>query len=470
MRLPLLVALVLLAAGCVAAPEPTPSAELPAGQNLYELEGGLLFHAHGARANLGFLHHAEGPDATLTFPPGVLVQGEDGRLLPAAEPVAFAQGAQVWFLPPYGVTNLSVEVDAGGAQHTLTVALDDGAHALFAGETLVDLLKVQRDQFPNRSPGMPNYEASMDYFAAFFEELGYEVAIESYAHAPGLPLGASPASFNNVVAYKRGTMTPERYLVFGGHFDVVEQTRDGAFDNTAGTLATLVMAEAFANVSTEHTLVFAAWGGEEDGILGSQAWLTRHPDLVPFIDGYFNYDVTGLVWPAPKVEPSALVVSAGPDGPVADTLLARAQSLVGSYIQTEAEYVYEPMAEGQAQGAGVNAQSDHTPFAMRGIPAYFTFTHRVDDVLALIHSELDTVDNLTKYALYGIEAMANENPLAPEEIVEGEHLLARSFEVQLALGFYWAILTDAGVFGDPRVPVPTAEGVVDDAKAFVNGG
>lgn len=464
MRLTLFLAFALAAgglAGCIGSLDPAEpqDAAASATATTFLLDDAIELHAVAARANLSFIHLASGADdATLAFPPGVLVKTEEGRLVPALEPVALANGGSVEFLAPYGATEITVEFSAGGKTFPLDVPVTDG-DALFSGDLAVELLKVQRDQFPHRSPGMESYTASMAYFAEFFESLGYEVAIEEYAHvaAPAGATDISPASLNNVVATKRGTMTPERYLVFGGHYDVVEQTRDGAFDNTAGTVATMAMAAAFADVATEHTLVFGLWGGEEDGILGSQGWISRHSDLVPFIDGYFNYDVTGLSWPAPKVDPARIVVSAGPDGPVADQLHGYSDEILATWMQVEAGFVNEGVAQGQANGAGVNAQSDHTPFMSRGVPVYFTFTEKVNDVFAIIHSEVDTVDNLTRYALCGIDCMLDTTvPLSEAELEEGEWYLARSIETQLALGFYWATLTDAGHF---PVPIRSAPAV-----------
>lgn len=464
MRATVLVVLALLA-GCVAAPPPAdePPAPDASVDGLMTLDAaGATVHSIGARANLSHLHVAAGA-AKVAFPAGVLVQGEDGRLLPAEGEVEVAEGASVAYLPPYGATNLTVTIN--GADHELRLA-GSGANALFSGDLVLDLMRVQRDHFPHRDEGQPSFAASVAYFVAFFEELGYDVVLDDYSAVPVPPQGVlgetGPTSFTAIVAYKRGSMTPERYLMYGGHFDMVPGTRDAAFDNTGGTVATMAMAKAFQNVTMQHTVGFALWAGEEDGILGSQAWVTRHADMLPFIDGYYNFDVTPLAWPAPKVDPSPLLVAAGPDGPVADELHGYAREVHDTWMAIDGEFQYEAVGQGQAQGAGVNAQSDHTPFMSRGIPVYFAFTSKVDDVFAIIHSEVDTLENLTKYALGGVEALANEIPLAPEEVAEGEWYLARSFETNMALGFYWAVLTDAGVFGVPTKPVP---GTIDLARA-----
>ena len=463
--LPVLAAAGLLLAGCVGAP---PSDEPPAAQPgaVIQLPGGVLLHNGGQRASLSYLHLAEGGPLAVTFPEGVLVQDAEGRLRPAEGPVDVQTDGLVTYLPPYGLDGLVVTVDAGAAGAQEVQLLLPEGDGLVSGKLAVDLLKVQRDQFPHRSPGKPSYDAAVEYFATFFRDLGYEVETNRYGGGGGapLPLGIGPGSLTSVVAYKKGAS--DRILAFGGHFDVVEQTRDGAFDNTAGTVATMAVAKAFQNVTTERTLMFALWGGEEDGILGSQWWVTTHPEKVALVDAYVNFDVTGIAWPAPKPDPAPVVLAAGPDGPMAQRIHASLAQVEETWLRSGAAFAPEAVAREQATGtlgqggAGVNAQSDHTPFMSRGVPVLFQFTQRVDDVFAIIHSDVDTVDNLTKYALLGVEGLGGDVVLTPEQVAEGEALLARSFETQMALAFYWVLLMDAGVLplpgGAGTAPLPGA--------------
>ncbi|HUR69932.1 MAG TPA: M28 family peptidase [Candidatus Thermoplasmatota archaeon] len=443
MRRLALVLVVLLLAGCTSAPAPAALVERPGELRV----GSAVLHNGGVQGGLSLLHLGEGGPASVAFPDGVLVLDRDGRLVPPDGPVTIARGELVQYLAPYGASELVVQVD--GAPVTLPLA---AGRAFVDGQLAVELLKVQRERFPHRTPHMPNFEASVSYFADYFEALGYKVEVFR-PPVPELPLPLdaplAPQSLVSVVATKRGTTQADRYLAFGGHFDVVEQTTEGAFDNTAGTVATLAMAKAFAQVNTSHSLIFGVWGGEEDGILGSQAWLAGHPELVPFLDLYVNFDVTSLAWPAPAPDPAPVVATTGPDGPMGDALAAAHQAIVADWMQVDAPFVYEPVAQGQANGAGVNAQSDHTSFLARGIPVLFQFTARTGDAFALIHSERDTTENMTKFALRGPDADLDA-PLNTTEQAEGEAVLAKSFETQMVAGFYLAVLMDDGVFRGPK--------------------
>ena len=447
MRVALLL-VVLLVAGCLGAPSvPTPAPSV--GGKTVALPGGTTLQIAGQKAGVSTIA-TSGSDAAIDFPAGVLVKDAKGELRPVKGPFNLAAGASVTFLPPYGAHNLTLKVN--GAD--VPVTLEEGDR-LVSGDFAVDLMKIQRAQFPHRTPSMPNYAKSEAYFAAFFKALNYTVELNTYpGGAITLPAAdkPGPGSFESVVATKKGTTKADRYLVFGGHFDVVEQTTEGAFDNTAGAIATLVVAQAFANLTTEHSIIFGEWGGEEDGLMGSEAWLSSHPQLVPFIDGYVNFDVTSLAWPAPKVDPAPIVVASGPDGPIADNLAKAAQDIEKTYLQSGAKFIYESVAQGQANGHKVNAQSDHSSFMSRGIPVYFPFTSKVPDAFTIIHSEKDTVENMTKYSLKGVEGIGQD--ATPAEMAEGEWYLARSFETQMGLGFYFVILVDDGTITVSPAPSP----------------
>src|SRR5688500_16365584 len=136
--------------------------------------------------------------------------------------------------------------------------------------------------------------------------------------------------------------------------------------------------------------MFGLWGGEENGILGSQFWVQSHPEMKARIVSYWNLDVIGMSWPAARNSPSPLVISAGPDvptgesgqtqDPISQSMLTFARELQTDWLGFPNEvngttmFYYEGHASGQANGyTGVNVQSDHTPFAAGGIPSYFIF-------------------------------------------------------------------------------------------------
>jgi len=89
-------------------------------------------------------------------------------------------------------------------------------------------------------------------------------------------------SFNNwndnVVCVKPGLVTPEKYVVIGGHYDSTAgnpAVAPGADDNATGTVGVLAAAHAMIDHDFEHTVVFLAFSGEEQGLYGSAAWASE---------------------------------------------------------------------------------------------------------------------------------------------------------------------------------------------------
>jgi hypothetical protein len=116
-------------------------------------------------------------------------------------------------------------------------------------------------------------------------------------------------------------------------------------------------------------------------------------------------------------------------------------------------WYYEGIASGQATGfAKVNAQSDHTPFAAAGIPAYFIFNGETLKGNPIgIHNEKDTLDNMTKVALLGDDADLKTPGLPADQLPLARAALARSFEATLLFPFYAAVLTDIGAYTPPAL-------------------
>ena len=106
----------------------------------------------------------------------------------------------------------------------------------------------------------------------------------------------------NVVGIMPGTDPKLRNecIVFGGHLDHVGVGIDGfvynGADDDAASAATIleVLRVLKANhFSPRRTLVFAAWTGEEMGLLGS-AWYTEHPAFpLDRTALYMNIDMVG---------------------------------------------------------------------------------------------------------------------------------------------------------------------------------
>lgn len=99
----------------------------------------------------------------------------------------------------------------------------------------------------------------------------------------------------NVLGYIEGEKKNE-LVIIGAHYDHVGKTDgwvfNGADDNASGTVGVMAIARAVAATGKkpEKTIVFAAWSGEEKGLLGSRYFVSHLPDSVK-VAVYLNYDM-----------------------------------------------------------------------------------------------------------------------------------------------------------------------------------
>jgi hypothetical protein len=109
---------------------------------------------------------------------------------------------------------------------------------------------------------------------------------------------------NNVVAKLPGTDRGRRdeFIAMGGHLDHVGvrngQVRNGADDNASGTAVAMEVARVLkeGNHRPRRTIIFAAWCGEEMGLIGSNYFVSNPPEGVDIdqVVTYFNMDMVGL--------------------------------------------------------------------------------------------------------------------------------------------------------------------------------
>jgi len=107
----------------------------------------------------------------------------------------------------------------------------------------------------------------------------------------------------NVVGEIPGTSKPNEVVMVGGHFDSWHYGT-GATDNAAGSAVALEVVRLLKslNLKMDRTVRIALWGGEEEGLLGSQHYVKAHfadPTVMKptaehdNLAGYFNVDNGG---------------------------------------------------------------------------------------------------------------------------------------------------------------------------------
>lgn len=165
----------------------------------------------------------------------------------------------------------------------------------------------------------------------------------------------------NVVAAIPGALHPEQSIMFAAHWDAFgvgapdatgDTVRHGAADDAVGVAGVLELARAFAaGPKPQRTLVFAAWTGEERGLLGSEYYAT-HP-LFPLATTVANFTIDVLQTAGPSRD--VVLVGAGQDSLEQD--LAAAAARQGRTVTPD------PHPE-----RALFFRADHFSVAKRGVP------------------------------------------------------------------------------------------------------
>jgi hypothetical protein len=227
--------------------------------------------------------------------------------------------------------------------------------------------------------------AARDWIFAQFSAIpGFQVRLDPFTH-PSCPAAAT----FNVIAWLPGTRHPERVILIGGHYDsrtidVNDSLSDAPGANDAGSQTSLVLeaARVLAGYSHDSTLAFAAFSGEEQGLIGSDFMagnLDKHitsADVVAML----NSDIVGgdnLVNGPAELQQFRLyspgtpreIFSADPDGRTDNTSpsrgLMRYVGTFGSAYVPTMKMIMIPKLREDRPGRG----SDHRSFIRHGYPA-----------------------------------------------------------------------------------------------------
>lgn len=99
----------------------------------------------------------------------------------------------------------------------------------------------------------------------------------------------------NIIATFKGSELPNEKIVVGGHLDSWDLAT-GAIDNGIGSFSVIDMARTFSKLklNTKRTVEFVLFMGEEQGLLGSKAYIAdaKKDGSINQIDYMLNYDMT----------------------------------------------------------------------------------------------------------------------------------------------------------------------------------
>ncbi|MDE2664789.1 MAG: M28 family peptidase [Acidobacteriota bacterium] len=205
----------------------------------------------------------------------------------------------------------------------------------------------------------------------------------------------------NVIGHIPGSdpALKDEFIILGAHHDhmgVDEKGRIfwGADDNASGTTALLELAEAFQENPDKpgRSILLAAWGAEEMGLLGSRHYVNRPPVPLQQTVAMFQMDMIGrnaqhaanLVGDLPgqreRDNRNSLNVFGASVAPMLRDLMERSNARTGLDLRFPAE----------ARSMDLMRRSDHWPFLKQGTPALFLFTGFHPDY----HQTTDTANKI----------------------------------------------------------------------------
>jgi Zn-dependent M28 family amino/carboxypeptidase len=162
------------------------------------------------------------------------------------------------------------------------------------------------DSMEGRGIGTPGSARARSYLTRQFAASGMSAFGGSYERPFDIrkthirpPLGPGRVMYHgmNVVGVIQGQKDSLHYIVLSAHYDHLGvqngEVYNGADDNASGTAALIVLAGYFREHPLTHSLIIAAFDGEERGRLGAEAFLGAPPVPVDRIALNVNLDMIG---------------------------------------------------------------------------------------------------------------------------------------------------------------------------------
>lgn len=246
-------------------------------------------------------------------------------------------------------------------------------------QAMVDALDAERLMQRMTDVAVPRYHvttpnglnAIRDTLVQTFEAAGLQTTLQNVTFGT--------TTVPNVIGRLPGLVDEARTYLVDGHYDAVSGTA-GADDNATAVAATLEIARILAPYRFKHSIRFVGFSFEEQGLIGSQAFVQNAIPVWEELEGVLNMEMIGYY----SDEPNSQELPAGFEllfpAAVADitadefrgnflTVVGNtaSQPLVDAFVSAGQQYVPDlrmiPLAvPGNGQIAPDLRRSDHTPF------------------------------------------------------------------------------------------------------------
>ena len=207
----------------------------------------------------------------------------------------------------------------------------------------------------------------------------------------------------NVIAKMNGAEFPDQWIIRGNHHDAWV---NGANDPISGLVALMEEARAVGELAKtgwkpKRTIVYAAWDGEEPGLLGSTEWAETHREMLQNKAAvYINSDSNGRgflgIGGSHTLEKFINEVGrdvADPQTKMTVWERTRAQQIVNGSPNSRKE----TMERGDLRIYALGSGSDYTPFLQHLGVASLNIGFGGEDGGGSYHSIYDSFDHYTRF-------------------------------------------------------------------------
>jgi N-acetylated-alpha-linked acidic dipeptidase len=198
-------------------------------------------------------------------------------------------------------------------------------------------------------------------------------------------------TLHDVIARMPGTTDADQWVIRGNHHDAWV---NGAEDPISGLVAVMEEARALGELRKQgwrpkRTIIYAAWDGEEPGLIGSTEWAEAHAaELVAHAAAYVNSDANGRGYLSVGGSHSLEHFVNGVEKDIVDP-----ESHVSSWRRARAARELSGDADGVAGDdsriAALGSGSDYTPFLQHLGVATLNLGYGGEDRGGIYHSAYD---------------------------------------------------------------------------------
>lgn len=170
------------------------------------------------------------------------------------------------------------------------------ARAFSTANLIADLKFLSSDALSGRGIGTPGGETARQYLEKRFRESGIKAFDGGYLKTFEFSgRGDVKIAGANVVGFVEGTSKKDSFIVVSAHYDHVgiekNEIYNGADDNASGAAALMAIAEYLKANPPAHSIIFAAFDGEESGLRGAKAFVEKPPVQLEKIVLNINMDM-----------------------------------------------------------------------------------------------------------------------------------------------------------------------------------